>query len=42
MVDMNNTSIVHTGHYHNFRPYQVDVDNLPTSSKGRESKVYTP
>ncbi len=42
MVDMNNTNIVHTGHYHNFRPYQVDVDNLPTSSKGRESKVYTP
>ena len=39
---MNNTNIVHTGHYHNFRPYQVDIDNLPTSNKGRESKVYTP
>ena len=42
MVDMNNTNIVHTGHYHNFRPYQVDINTLPTSKKGRESKVYTP
>ena len=42
MVDMNNTNIVHTGHYHNFRPYQVDIEDMPKSSRGRESTVYTP
>lgn len=42
MVDMNNTNIVHTGHYHNFRPYQVDIEDMRKSSRGRESTVYTP
>ena len=38
---MNTINSVHTGHYHDFRPYQVDVDNLPKSTRGRESKIYT-
>ena len=39
---MNSTNTVQTGHYHDFRPYQDDVDNLPKSAKGRESKIFTP
>ena len=43
MVDMNSTYTVQTGHYMNdFKPYQVDVDELPKTSRGRDSKVYTP
>ena len=42
MVYMNSTNTVQTGHYHDFRPYQVDVENLPKSAKGRESKIFTP
>ena len=41
MNDMNNIDIVHTGHYHNFRPYQVNIEDIPKTSRGRESRVYT-
>lgn len=40
---MNSTYTVQTGHYmHDFKPYQVDVEELPKTSRGRDSKVYTP
>jgi len=39
VVDMNSTNTVHTGHY--FRPYQINVDDLPKSSRGRESSIYS-